>query len=644
MCGFAGFLSFSPSENHVLVRMGDAIKHRGPDDSGVWLDASSGIGLVHQRLSILDLSDNGHQPMNSSSGRYCIAFNGEIYNHLELREELAQQTWRGHSDTETILSGFDEWGILPTIKRAVGMFAFAVWDKKTRVLTLARDRLGEKPVYYGWHGHGKKSSFIFGSELKALRQHPDFESVVDRSSLSLYLRHSSVPSPYSIYKNTGKLCPGHVLCVSLENKKPKLIPYWSAVPIFESGVNNPRVNSKEELALELDSLLKKVIKQQMISDVPIGAFLSGGIDSSLIVALMQEHSHRPIKTFSIGFNEDGYNEAIHAKAVSKYIGTEHTELYITPDEAMDAIPRLPELYDEPFSDSSQIPTILVSELAKQHVTVALTGDGGDELFCGYNRYKFANDLWGKLSRLPIPLRKSISVLINTISADRWTRLSKSVPRISQYDNFGDKLHKLGNVLHAQTLDELYLKLVSNCCDPDDLVLNGYEYPTLLTSNRPALYNLNKIEQMMALDTITYLPDDILVKVDRAAMGVSLETRVPFLDHRVIEFAWTLPMTAKLSGHQSKWILRQVLNKYVPKNIVERPKMGFGVPLDGWLRGPLRDWAESLLNPARLRSDGYFNPAPIQQKWSEHISGERNWQYHLWDVLMFQAWLDVHHKN
>lgn len=624
--------------------MGNAIKHRGPDYSGVWLDSSSGLGFVHQRLSIVDLSRNGHQPMHSPSGRYCIVFNGEIYNHLDLRSELTQQTWRGHSDTETILSGFDEWGILSTIKRAVGMFAFAVWDKKTRELTLARDRVGEKPLYYGWHGHGKKSSFIFGSELKALRQHPEFESTIDRNSLSLYLRHSSVPSPYSIYKNTEKLSPAHILRVSLEDKQPKLIPYWSAVSIFETGVNNLRKNSKEELVGDLDNLLKTVIKQQMSSDVPIGAFLSGGIDSSVIVSLMQEQSSKPVKTFSIGFNETGYNEAAHAKAVANYIGTEHTELYITPNEMLETIPKLPKIYDEPFSDSSQIPTFLVSELTKQHVTVALTGDGGDELFCGYNRYKFINDFWQKISRLPVPLRKSISLFINTISADRWSKISKSIPKISQYENFGDKLYKAAHVLDAQTIDELYLKLVSNCSDPSDLVHNSFEYPTFLTNNRPAFTNLNKIEQMMALDTITYLPDDILVKVDRAAMGVSLETRVPFLDHRVIEFAWTLPMSAKLSGHQSKWILRQVLNKYVPKNLVERPKMGFGVPLDSWLRGPLRDWAESMLAPDRLRNEGYFNPAQIRQKWHEHISGERNWQHHLWDVLMFQAWLDIHHEN
>ena len=644
MCGFAGFLSFNPSEKQVLALMGAAIKHRGPDDCGVWLDASSGIGVAHQRLSILDLSSSGSQPMHSPSGRYCIVFNGEIYNHLDLRNDLTQTVWRGTSDTETLLSGFDKWGILATIQRAVGMFAFAVWDKKTRELTLARDRIGEKPVYYGWHGQDNESSFIFGSELKALRQHPHFEDRIDPNSLSLYLRHSYVPSPYSIYKNTSKLAPGHILRVSLESKQPKLSPYWSAVSAIEYGVDNLSTNSCDDLVTDLDHLLKTVIKQQMISDVPIGAFLSGGVDSSAIVSLMQTQSDRPVKTFSIGFYEAEYNEAVHAKAVAKHIGTEHTELYLTPGQSMEVIPKLPELYDEPFSDSSQIPTFLVSELAKQYVTVALTGDGGDELFCGYNRYKFTNDLWGKLNHLPMFLRKAASYAINKVSTDRWDQLSKSVPKSLHYNNLGDKLYKAANVFDAQTIDELYLRLVSNCSNASNLVLQGYEYPTLLTHCRPAFDNLNEIEKMMALDIITYLPDDILVKVDRAAMGVSLETRVPFLDHRVIEFAWTLPMSAKYRENQGKWILRQVLNKYLPKNIIERPKMGFGVPLADWLRGALREWAESLLDENRIRNDGFFNPIPIRQKWSEHLSGQRNWQNHLWDVLMFQAWLDTHHNN
>lgn len=639
MCGFAGFLSPYPHEDNVLISMGQAIYHRGPDDSGIWRDPSSGIGLVHQRLSILDLSAAGHQPMLSASGRYYIAFNGEIYNHLELRNELDQQDWRGHSDTETLLSGFDEWGISSTIQRAIGMFSFAVWDKKTNDLILGRDRVGEKPLYYGWHGQGSRASFIFGSELKALRRHPQFVNAIDRASLSLYLRYNCVPSPYSIYKNTSKLPPGCLLTVSLQNKIPKIVPYWSATSCFKAGLLNQRTNARDELVTDLDALLKKVVLQQMVSDVPLGAFLSGGIDSSTIVAIMQTQSERPVKTFSIGFNEMGYNEAVYAKAVAKHIGTEHTELYVLPNQAMDVIPKLPSLYDEPFSDSSQIPTFLVSELAKQHVTVSLSGDGGDELFCGYNRYQMTNSLWNTLRRVPVHLRKIAANGITSISINRWNQMSKLISRTSNYNNFGDKLYKGASVLDAQTIEELYLKLVSHWTEPADLVLNGEEYPTFLTGNQPRLSNFNNIQQMMALDTITYLPDDILTKVDRAAMGVSLETRVPFLDHRLLDFAWRLPMNMKIHDGQGKWILRQVLYKYVPKELIERPKMGFGVPIDNWLRGPLRDWAESLLDESRLRQEGFFNPVPIRQKWAEHLSGKRNWHHHLWDVLMFQAWLE-----
>lgn len=561
MCGFVGFLGSSSfyeqvGDEAMLKRMADTIMYRGPDDAGYWFDGDNRIGLGHRRLSIVDLSPAGHQPMQSSSSRYVIAFNGEIYNHPSLRQALEingqAPSWRGHSDTETLLAGFDVWGIQGTVERAIGMFAFAVWDRQTYTLTLGRDRFGEKPLYYGWQGRGNDAVFLFGSELKALRAHPAFESNINRGALSLYMRHNYIPAPYSIYEGVGKLSPGCLLTVSLQQREPKVWAYWSFAQVAESGAANVFVGSDDQAVDELEALLKDAVRQQMMADVPLGAFLSGGVDSSTVVALMQAQSSRPVKTFTIGFNEEGYNEAIHAKAVARHLGTEHTELYVTAERALSVISRLPTLYDEPFSDSSQIPTFLVSQLARQHVTVSLSGDAGDELFCGYNRY---------------------------------------------------------------------------------------EPPTLLTGNRPALSGLDDVQRMMALDMMTYLPDDILTKVDRAAMGVSLETRVPFLDHRVVKFAWRVPQAMKLRDGVSKWILRQVLYRHVPKKLIERPKMGFGVPIDTWLRGPLKDWAEALLDEGRLRREGYFNPALVRAKWAEHLSGKRNWQYHLWDVLIFQTWLE-----
>lgn len=649
MCGIAGFLTAAGSDSAeaTLSRMADAIRHRGPDDSGLWSDRAVGIGLAHRRLSIVDLSPAGHQPMVSPSGRYVVVFNGEIYNHLDLRAELdkvgtgvtAVGGWRGHSDTETLLAGFDTWGIIATIERAIGMFAIAVWDRESQTLTLVRDRIGEKPLYYGWQGQGERACFLFGSELKALHVHPDFCSEVNRDALCLFMRHNYIPAPYSIYRNIFKLPPGCSLTVSLREREPKLSAYWSLAQVVETGVASPFAGNAKQAVDELEILLKDAVRQQMMADVPLGAFLSGGIDSSTVVALMQAQSLRPVKTFTIGFNEEGYNEAVHAKAVAKHLGTDHTELYVSPEQAMTVIPKLPLLYDEPFSDSSQIPTFLVSELAKQHVTVSLSGDAGDELFCGYNRYVISNAWWNKMQPIPLALRQVVSKVLASVSPDRWNQLTRWLPTASRYANFGDKLHKGAAVLDSRTLEELYLGLISHWPCPTDIVLQGAEPPTTLTDHRPNLRGLDGVQQMMALDGLTYLPDDILAKVDRAAMGVSLESRVPFLDHRVVEFAWRIPQSMKLRDGIGKWILREVLYRHVPKQLIERPKMGFGVPIDVWLRGPLKDWAEALLDEGRLRREGFFNPGPIRAKWAEHLSGKRNWQYLLWDVLMFQAWLE-----
>lgn len=645
MCGITGLLSHLSVDRGRLAKMAGAISHRGPDDSGIWHDYDTGIGLAHRRLSILDLSPAGHQPMHSANARYVIAFNGEIYNHNKLRAELEKThltpSWRGHSDTETLLAAFVAWGIQAALQRCIGMFAMALWDKQTQTLTLARDRIGEKPLYYGWQG----DTFLFGSELKALKAHPAFQADIDPDALCLYMRHNYIPAPYSIYRGIHKLLPGTWLQVSRRQPEPDIKTYWSGVDISHQGKAQLFAGSPEEAVEELDTLLKDAVGQQMIADVPLGAFLSGGIDSSTVVALMQAQSSQPIKTFSIGFHEALYNEATHAKAVAHHLGTDHTELYVTPDECMQVIPRLPTLYDEPFSDSSQIPTFLVSQLARQQVTVSLSGDAGDELFAGYGRYTRTADIWGKLTKLPLSLRKSASFIAQKATPQQWNQcfalLGKFKSRLQsdKNKNVGDRIHKAAQILPSSSIQALYHDMNSHWHRPEQVVINGQEPPTYLTGNLPELSDLNAIERMMTLDLLTYLPDDILCKVDRAAMGVSLETRVPFLDHRVVEFAWRLPLEYKLREGQTKWILRQVLYKYVPKELIERPKMGFGVPIDSWLRGPLRDWAEDLLDESRLRSEGFFNPVPIRQKWAEHLAGTRNWQYHLWDVLMFNQWLD-----
>lgn len=654
MCGVSGFFQPGGTNSNwavsIATRMVDELFQRGPDDRGVWIDGENGVALSHRRLSIVDLSPAGHQPMESSSERYVIAFNGEIYNHLDLRASLEKTDtggmigtrWRGHSDTETLLMGFDVWGIRATIERCVGMFSFAVWDKHACTLTLGRDRLGEKPLYYGWQGGGDNSFFLFGSELKALKRHPSFSAEVNRDALRLFMRHNYIPAPHSIFQGIYKLLPGHLLTVSADRREPVVKAYWSLPSIAVFGNRSPYLGSEQDVAEELEQLLKTAIRQQMMADVPLGAFLSGGIDSSAVVALMQAQSDRPVKTFTIGFNEERYNEAVHAKAVAQYLGTDHTELYVTPQQALDVIPNLPRLYCEPFADSSQIPTFLVSQLARQKVKVSLSGDAGDELFSGYERYVWAKKLWDKLSWMPVGGRSLAADGIRSLSPSRWNSIARPLqtlmPNSTKLVNIGDKLHKLARTLAANQIDGLYLDLLTHW-NPAEVVIGGAEPLTCLRGAPPLLDGLDDIQRMMVLDSMTYLPDDIMVKVDRAAMGVSLETRAPFLDHRVVEFAWRIPQSMKLRNGVSKWILRKVLYRHVPKNLIERPKMGFGVPIDIWLRGPLKDWAEALLDESRLRREGYFNPTLVRSKWAQHLSGEINGQYMLWDVLMFQSWLE-----
>jgi asparagine synthase (glutamine-hydrolysing) len=649
MCGFAGFLdqgSINFSDWPALLEnMGSAIAHRGPDDAGHWTDADAGIGLVHRRLSIVDLSPAGHQPMVSASGRYVIAFNGEIYNHQNLRAELSKVgadttaigAWRGHSDTETMLAGFDCWGIERTLKQCVGMFAFAVWDKQSRELLLARDRLGEKPLYYGV----QNGVLLFGSELKALKVHPSFIGEIDRDAISLQMRHSYIPAPFSIYRGIRKLPAGSLLRVNAGTALGDPTTYWSLDSTIAATRSQPFTGSDSDAVNALEKHLLSAVALQMQADVPLGAFLSGGVDSSTIVALMQAQSARPVKTFTVGFDEAGYNEAVYAKAVARHLGTEHTELYVSPQQALDVIPKLPRLYDEPFSDSSQIPTFLVSQMTRQHVTVSLSGDGGDELFGGYSRYHRAAGIWRKLSLLPDFARAGLAEAIRSLPVSAWNRLAAPIlPMLPvRTRNIGDKAHKFAALLEQNDRNRFYQGFMWHWESPDNIVLNVDGPPNYFNPDESPGSNKGYFESMMLADTLNYLPDDILVKLDRAAMGVSLETRVPMLDHRVVEFAWRLPFDIKVRNGQGKWILRQVLDRYVPRELMERPKMGFGVPIDSWLRGPLRDWAESLLDESRLRREGFFNPAPIRQKWDEHLSGQRNWQYLVWDVLMFQAWLE-----
>jgi asparagine synthase (glutamine-hydrolysing) len=645
MCGLTGYWQPRGESESILYlqveQMADTLTHRGPDDSGVWVDPAAGIAFGFRRLSILDLSPTGHQPMISSDQRYVIVFNGEIYNYLELRKELEQlgRHFRGSSDTEVILEACSAWGIAAAIPRLWGMFAIALWDKHEKTLVLARDRLGKKPLYYGQMGR----VFMFGSELKALRAHPDFRSEIDRDALTLYLRHGYVPAPHSIYKNVKKLPQGYLAILRPEGSLI-LKPYWEARQVIECGLADPLKLSDAEAVDELEVHLRDATARRMIADVPLGALLSGGVDSSTVVALMQAQSTRPVKTFTVGFYEDGYNEAEMAKEVADHLGTDHTELYVTSKEAQAVIPRLPYLYDEPFADSSQIPTFLVCELTKQYVTVGLSGDGGDELFGGYNRYLWAESIWHWLRHVPTQARRCIAGLIQTIPPTKWDSvygaLEPLIPSRLRQRLPGDKLYKLSELLAVSHEDALYHRVVSQWKNPENVVVGGKEPSNLLLDPTLRSDVPNFTERMMYLDLMTYLPDDILVKVDRASMGVSLEARNPLLDHRVVEWIWRLPLSFKRRKGQSKWLLRQVLYRFVPPHLIERPKMGFGVPIDSWLRGPLREWAETLLNEKRLRNEGYFLPEPIRKAWNEHLSGYRNDQYRLWVILMFQAWKEV----
>jgi len=654
MCGIAGFVGgewrSGPAAAEIAAGMARSIRYRGPDHSDLWIDRDSRVALAFNRLAILDLSPAGYQPMHSASGRYVIVFNGEVYNHQNLRDELAATgiscNWRGHSDTESLLAAIETWGIKGALTRATGMFAFALWDKRDKALTLARDRLGEKPLYYGRSRSG--GPFLFGSELKALAQHPDFRSEIDRQALTLLLRYNYIPAPFSIYRGIAKLLPGTLLTLTSTSSEPRIEEYWSGAKAAEAGVADPLNLSPEAATDELERHLEAAISQQMIADVPLGAFLSGGVDSSTVVALMQKLSSRRVKTFTIGFHEKSYNEAEHAKAVARHLGTDHTELYVTPDEARGVIPRLPQIYDEPFADSSQIPTHLVSTLARQHVTVALSGDGGDELFGGYTRYLLTAGLWAKISGIPGPLRAAAARAITAVPPAAWNRLGQAtagvLPKMLRFDRLGDKVHKGAPLLRSQSVADLYGGMLSLWRKPEAVVIGASEPPSQATGAAPQLKGLGEIERMMALDMLGYLPDDILAKVDRAAMAVSLETRVPYLDHHVVEFAWRLPLGLKVRGDETKWILRQLLYRHVPRKLIERPKMGFGVPIDSWLRGPLRDWAAALLDERRLREEGYFRPEPICRAWNAHLSGRIDEQYRLWTVLMFQSWLEANSEQ
>ncbi|VAX19931.1 Asparagine synthetase [glutamine-hydrolyzing] [hydrothermal vent metagenome] len=663
MCGITGFVdrslrSDSETLGRTVGRMSDTLRHRGPDDSGAWVDAEAGVALGHRRLSIIDLSENGRQPMLSASGRYVIVFNGEVYNFKRLRNDIEKENrniaWRGHSDTEVMLAAIELWGLENAVKRFNGMFAFALWDRKKRTISLVRDWLGKKPLYYGWCD----KTFFFGSELKAIRAHPRFTGEINKQALTLLLRYNYINSPYSIYKGIYKLTPASILTLKYEwldgdidfsadpdnpgAGRVKPHRFWSVKEAYAVGAADPYDLSDDEAIEKLDSLLKDSVGLRMLADVPLGAFLSGGVDSSMVVALMQAQSPRPVKTFSIGFFESEFDEAVYAKEVASHLGTDHTELYITPETAMTVIPKLPELFDEPFADSSQIPTYLVSELARRDVTVSLSGDGGDELFAGYHRYLWGARFMERTNWIPGAFKGLASFLMKSVPHTSWNAIFRIMePFMSKelkQPNAGDKMHKLATVLAASSPEEIYLQLVSQWDTPERVALGAREPVTPVTNKSSWLDVQDFAHRLMYIDLATYFTDDILAKVDRASMAVSLETRAPIIDYRVVELAARMPGAMKIRNGESKWLLRQVLYKYVPKKLIERPKRGFSIPLGEWLRGPLRDWAESLLDERRLMEDGIFDHKLVRQKWKEHLSGV-NWRNHIWPILVFQAWAD-----
>ncbi len=633
MCGLAGYWDINnrfvtDSPEHIGEAMANAVRHRGPDSSGVWCDRNAGLVLGHQRLSIIDLTEAGHQPMISQSERWVIVYNGEIYNADELREALAAHgvRFRGHSDTEVILEACEWWGVEAATKRFIGMFAFALWDRRDRQLFLIRDRLGIKPFYFGFH-HG---ILLFGSELKSFFAHPKWHPEIDRDALVSYFRYGYIPAPQSIYKEIYKLRPGHIAVIDAKGNV-RDTAYWQMSDVAKQPLLSEKMN-EEHIIVELDTLLRDAVKRRMVSDVPLGGFLSGGIDSSTVVALMQAQSKRPVQTFAIGFSESDYNEAKHAKSVANYLKTEHHELIVQPNDALDIIPELASWYDEPFADSSQIPTYLLAKMARQWVTVSLSGDGGDEVFAGYSRYVVSQAFWSRFRFMPSPLRRCLAKGINSLSPTQWSQIARCFPVRVRPTNVSEKVDKFVTMLRSNR-DSYYQSIMSVWPNPDELVCGGQEVNQW---NELSLHH-GLIERMQYTDINTYLPDDILTKVDRASMSVGLEARVPLLDHRVVEFAWRLPMSMKVRGNVGKWILKRVLDRYVPKNLIDRPKMGFGVPIDQWLRGPLRPWAEALLDKKSFDEHGIMNTDPVYARWKAHCDGRRNFRYSIWAVLMFQAW-------
>jgi len=643
MCGIIGFINSKnkiKNQKTLLKLMSDQITHRGPDDDGNWYSVEDGVGLGHRRLSILDLSPLGHQPMASFTKRYMMVFNGEIYNHIELRKELEARGYRfkGHSDTETILACFEEYSVEDALTKFNGMFAIALWDKKEKTLSLIRDRIGIKPLYYGT----VQGNFVFASELKPIRLMPEFNNNLNREAITSYFRYNYIPAPLSIYRDIYKLNPGEIVKFSVEkNSIISKTAFWSALDCVKAGQENPWTGNYDSAKATLEELLLSSVRHRMLSDVPLGAFLSGGIDSSLVASLMQAQSVKPVKTFTIGFTENGYNEAGFARAVAEHLGTNHTELIVSPQDALAVIPNLPRLYDEPFSDSSQIPTFLVSQLTRQHVTVSLSGDGGDELFGGYNRHQYVPRIWKIINKYPPILRQALIKIITIVPEPLWNNifnmLNMVLPNSQHFNRAGDKLAKLATILGSACQEDMYKILCSSWKDPELLVTGTAEAQT----NTDLIYDSElpgSIEhRMMAIDAISYLPNDILTKVDRASMGVSLEARVPLLDHRVFEFAWSLPLSMKILNGNGKHILRDILYSYVPQKLIDRPKTGFGIPLDKWLRTELRDWAEHLLSRNSLSAHGLLNTEIIHAKWNEHLAGKRNNQYEIWGILMFQAW-------